>query len=112
MALVSTESMRRKSSPNPIARASVVRPLRPATIASWLPTAASIAAVIAGCSTPTIETIGADPATTPNKIESPPPAPSPAPSPYLDPEPYELEGKIANVKPTPVPSTTPSVKKK
>jgi len=93
--------MRRKTSPAVFARPSgPPRPLRPARMASFLPTAASIALAL-GCSTPTLDTIVADPVRTGN-TPAPTVSPAPSASPYIDPEPYELEGKIANVKPVPV----------
>lgn len=112
--------MRRKTPPTPLAARhaptrGAARALDPARVAPLLPTAASIALALTSlaCSTPTLEVI-ADPAT--KSVTAPAPAPSPAPSPsasqtpFVEPEPHELDGDIAVVKPvvkpTPVPATT------
>jgi len=95
--------MRRKTSPAPFQRHhGRVRALLPARSGSLLPTAASIAlALMSGCSTPTLDVIAADPVTTKaSPLPAPSPSPTPSAVPYIDPEPYELEGKIPNVKPT------------
>jgi len=78
------------------------RALSPARFASWLPTAASIAVALAGCSTPTLEVIAADPAT--KKMSAPAPAPSPSVAPsasvFIEPDPGDVDGEIPYVKPT------------
>jgi hypothetical protein len=94
--------MRRKIS-QPFARGVGVRPLRPAPASSWLTTAASLAVVLAGCSTPTLEGIAPDPATA-KTVTAPAPAPSPAPSTsasaFIEPDPGDVDGEIPYVKPT------------
>jgi hypothetical protein len=98
--------MRRKTSPIALARRSgPPRALRPALMASLLPTAASIAMAL-GCSTPTLDAIVADPATRSLNTAAPTAsaAPSPSPSPYIDPMPYDLEGLAPTVKVPPAPS--------
>jgi hypothetical protein len=72
--------------------------------ASVLPTAAALAVLLAGCSTPTFETVAADPVTTKKSAPLPAPAPSPSAKPYIEPEPGDVDGEMPYVKPTPVPS--------
>jgi hypothetical protein len=92
--------MRRKSQ-QPFARGADTRPLRPARAASWLPTAASLAVALAGCSTPTLEGIAPDPATA-KTVTAPAPAPSPSTSAsaFIEPDPGDVDGEIPYVKPT------------
>lgn len=91
--------MRRKSPPASLPRhQGAVRALRPVTTAS----AIAIALGSVACSTPTLDVIAADPTT--KSAIAPVPAASASTAPYLEPEPHEVEGKIADVKPPPVPS--------
>jgi hypothetical protein len=106
--------MRRKTSASVLARREgEQRSLRPARVQSlFLPTAASIAVALASmaCSTPTLDVIAADPA---NKaMSAPPPAPAPSPSPsvapYIEPDPHDIDGDVAFVKPVASPKKTPA----
>ncbi|MBI2389736.1 MAG: hypothetical protein HYV09_09080 [Deltaproteobacteria bacterium] len=104
--------MRRKTSPSPILRGSS-RPLRPAHATSVLPTAAAIALALAelGCSTKTVDAIAADPQVVAKPVKATPaPSASPALTPYLPPDPHDVDGEVAFVKPAP--STSASATKK
>ncbi len=104
--------MRRKLSPLVLARRQGdPRSLTPARAGSLLPTAAAIAIAVAsiGCSAPTLDVIAADPATKP--ASAPAPSPAPSPTPYLEPDPHDIDGDVAYVKPAPVASTKKVVSK-
>ncbi len=91
--------MRRKMSPSALARHSRSRPLAPARTASFLPTAASLALAL-GCSTPSLDGIVADPATTKSAQQAVSAAPPIASSSgYIEPEPYDVDGEVTYVKP-------------
>jgi len=96
--------MRRKLPARALARPSCARPLRPVLTASVLPTAAALAVLLAGCSTPTFETVAADPVTAKKTAPLPAPTPSASVTPYIEPEPGDVDGEMPYVKPTPVPS--------
>lgn len=98
--------MRRKPIPSPLERPSRVRPLVPAKGTSRLPTAAALAVALAafGCSIPMEDGLRPDPVM--KKAAPAAPAPSPSASPglnNLEPDPHELDGDVAMVKPAPIP---------
>lgn len=104
--------MRKKPIPSPIETArgrGLARPLAPASVTSALPTAAALALALAafGCSMPMEDGLRPDPVMM--KKAPPPPAPSAsttAPALNIEPDPHELDGDVAVVKPKPVPSAT------
>jgi hypothetical protein len=104
--------MRKKPIPSPIETArerGIARPLSPARVSSCLPTAAALALMLAGfgCSMPIDDGVRPDPVN-PSTIKKQSPAPSASPS-AIQPDPHELDGDVAVVKPVPVPTVKPYV---
>lgn len=104
--------MRRKLQPAPLTGTAIARPLRPVRIGSFLPTAAAVALSLAalGCSGAISDGVGPDPVTAPKRSQ-PEPAPAPSTStstaPHIAPEPHQLDGETAMVRPRAVAAHRP-----